>query len=416
MKRIVILGAGTGGTVAANLLRRAFAPAEARITVIDRDDTHVYQPGLLFLPFGHSRKEDLVRRRGKFLPSGVDFVIGEVERVDAEASRVRMYDGSDFAYDALIVATGSRIVPSELPGVMDSGWQRDIFDFYTLEGSAALGKFLPTWPGGKLVVHIKEMPIKCPVAPLEFAFLADAYFRGRGMRDRVNINFVTPLPGAFTRPICSERLRSLLSQRGIEQVQEFDAERVDPEAKRLFAYDGREVAYDLLVEIPTHMGDALIERSGLGDELAFVPTNPDTLQSKAHPNIFVIGDATNVATSKAGSVAHFESEVLAGNVERFLKGETLEAGFDGHANCFIETGKGRALLIDFNIEVEPLPGRFPLPWFGPLPLLRESRLNHWGKLAFRWVYWNVLLPGRHIPFVHSRLSLAGKELPKSKAA
>jgi sulfide:quinone oxidoreductase len=416
MKRIVILGAGTGGTVVANQLRRRFPEHEASIQMLDRDAVHLYQPGLLLLPFGKYRREDLLRPRGEFVAKGVDFRIAEVDRVETDANRVRLADGTAVPYDVLIIATGSRIVAEETPGLLGSGWRKTIHEFYTLEGSEALGAALQAWPGGRLVVHIKEMPIKCPVAPLEFSFLADSYFRERGMRDKVDIRYVTPLPGAFTRPIASDRLGSLLQDRGIALVPEFDVERIDPDARQIVSYDGRTVPYDLLVEIPTHMGDALVDRSGMGDELGFVPTHAKTLQSKAHGNVFVIGDATDIATSKAGSVAHFEAEVLVENVARYLSGRPLQATYDGHSNCFVETGGGKGLLIDFSMEVEPLPGKFPFPGIGPLSLLRESRLNHWGKLAFRWVYWNLLLPGRRIPFVHSHLSMTGKELPPTKAA
>ena len=136
-------------------------------------------------------------------------------------------------------------------------------------------------------------------------------------------------------------------------------------------------------------------RPRLGDALGFVPTDPHTLQAQAKPNVFALGDATDVPTSKAGSVTHFEGELLDANIARYFRGQELEPAFDGHANCFIETGFHKALLIDFNYETEPLPGHFPTA-FG-LPLLRESRLNHLGKLAFQWVYWHALLPGHEIP-------------------
>jgi sulfide:quinone oxidoreductase len=416
MKRIVILGAGTAGTMMANHLRKRLSQGDAHITVVDRDDVHLYQPGLLFLPFGRYRKEDIVRTRSEFLPQGVEFIVADAERIDGAGNAVYLKDGRVLPYDLLIVATGTRTEPAETPGLDAEGWRQTAFDFYTLEGSSALGDALKAWPGGTLTVHIKEMPIKCPVAPLEFAFLADAFFRERGMRDRVNIRYVTPLPGPFTKPVCSEKLAYLLNSRKIEVYTDFDTERVDGHARKLVGFDGREIGYDLLVTVPTNMGDPLLERSGLGDELGFVPTDAKTLQSKAFPNMFVIGDATNIATSKAGSVAHFEAEILTENVLRHLRGEQLRADFDGHANCFVETGGGKGLLIDFNMEIEPLPGKFPWPVVGPLSLLRESRFNHWGKLAFRWVYWNLLLPGRPIPFVPATLSLAGKEFPRAKAS
>jgi hypothetical protein len=177
-------------------------------------------------------------------------------------------------------------------------------------------------------------------------------------------------------------------------------------------YCGEVVDFDLLVTIPTNMGDECILRSGFGDDLNYVPTDKNTLQSKVKENIFVIGDATNVPASKAGSVAHFEAEILTENILKYIEGKPLNPEFDGHANCFIETGKGKALLIDFNYDVEPLKGKFPFAGIGPLNLLEESAFNHFGKMAFKWVYWNMLLPARKIPFVTPTMSRAGKKFDK----
>jgi sulfide:quinone oxidoreductase len=407
MKRIVILGGGTAGTMMAHRLVRALDPAQWRVTVVDQDDDHVYQPGLLFVPFGQSAPRELVRSRRAILPAEAELIIAPLDRVDASAHRVLFEDGRALDYDVLVIATGSRIAPEELTGLTGPGWRETTFDFYTLDGATALARALERFDGGRLVVHIAEMPIKCPVAPLEFALLADAYFTERGMRDRVELVLVTPLDGAFTKPRASQALGDLLTRRGIEVVADFNAASVDGALGTLTGYDGREVGFDLLVAIPPHRGADLIGRSGLGDELAFVPTDRHTLQSRAFTNIFVLGDATDLPTSKAGSVAHFQSEVLIDNIQRFVRGAPLEPAFDGHSNCFIETGHGKAMLIDFNYETEPLPGRFPLPALGPFTLLEESHINHWGKLGFRWVYWNLLVAGRDIPIDH-RMLMAGK--------
>jgi len=410
MKRLVILGAGTGGTVMANVLRKRLAPAEWTITVVDRDTDHFYQPGFLFVPFGLYERRQLVKDRSKVLPKGVDLVVAAIEGIDPAKAEVRVAGGEALPYDLLIVATGADIVPSETPGLLD-GWRDTIFDFYTMDGSAALAGKLDAFKGGTLAVHVVEMPVKCPVAPLEFTFLSDWYFRRRKLRQAVDIVFVTPLPGAFTKPVAAAVLGTLLEERRIRVVPDFGTERVDAAARKIVGFDRREVPYDLLVTVPTNMGAEVIERSGLGDELRFVPTDPKTLRSKRHDNIFVIGDATNLPSSKAGSVVHFQAEILAGNVERALAGKPLAEEFDGHANCFVETGGRKAILIDFNYEVEPLPGRFPFPVIGPLPLLKPSRLNHLGKLAFRWIYWNMMLKGRRIPFIPTRMRMAGKKLP-----
>jgi sulfide:quinone oxidoreductase len=228
------------------------------------------------------------------------------------------------------------------------------------------------------------------------------------MRDKVEITYVTPLSGAFTKPKATEALEHLLREKHINIESDFAIEHVDNEKKEIVDYAGRAIPFDILVTVPTNKGDDLIERSGMGDDLNYVFTNKATLQSRDYTNIFVLGDASNLPASKAGSVAHFEAEILTENILLFLKGQPLKEEFDGHANCFIETGNSRALLIDFNYTHEPVEGSFPFAGFGPLQLLKESRMNHMGKLAFRWIYWNVLLKGTHIPFVSATMSESGK--------
>jgi sulfide:quinone oxidoreductase len=397
--RIVILGGGTGGTLLANRLARRFGD-EAQITVIDRDDSHIYQPGLLFVPFGLAEPEEIVRPRHAQLRASIDFRLAEVESVDLAENTVHLVDGPDMQYDVLVIATGATLAPHETDGLQGPEWGRSIHTFYTLDGASALRRALADFTGGRLVVNVIDMPIKCPVAPLELCFLADWQLRERGLRDDVELTFVTPLDGAFTKPVASARLGSLLAERGIRVESEFATGRVDAAARRLYSWDERELEYDLLVTIPVHGGPEYIARSeGLGDALGFVPADRHTLQSKAAPNVFAIGDSADVPTSKAGSVTHFEGETVAENIERFLAGDELTGSYDGHANCFIETGFHRALLIDFDYETEPLPGRYPEPHLGPLPLLAESRLNHLAKLAFQPLYWHVLLPGHDIPGV-----------------
>jgi sulfide:quinone oxidoreductase len=414
-KRIVVLGGGTGGTLAANRLRRLLDRDAAEITVIDPDDAHLYQPGLLFVPFGLTRPASLIRPRAQQFRDGVTFLRAAVDRVDLDSDEVVLAGREPVRYDVLIVATGARLIPEETEGLTGPGWLENVFTFYSFDGAVALERALSRFTGGRLAVAVMDMPVKCPVAPLEFCFLADAYFRKRGIRGEVELTYVTPLDGAFTKPVASRELGGLLKDKGVSLVTEFNTGEVDGAGGRLISYDGREVPFDLAVVIPLHGGQAYVERSpGLGDELGFVPTDPGTLQSRVRPNVFVIGDAADIPTSKAGSVAHFEGEVLARNVTRYLAGQPLDAGFDGHTNCFIESGSGKALLIDFNYDTEPLTGRFPGP--AGLPLLRQSRLNHLGKLAFGWLYWHVLLPGREIPAVRSPMPAAGKHQPGTGAA
>jgi sulfide:quinone oxidoreductase len=411
----VILGGGTGGTLTANRLRKLYKPGEAEIVVVDQDDNHVYQPGLLFVPFGLTDADDIVRPRGRQLHAGISYHQSSIDHVDIDDDRVHLDDGTTLPYDVLVIATGATLVPDETEGLTGAGWMERVFTFYTAEGSTALQAALARFDGGRLVVNFIDLPIKCPVAPLEFCFLADWYFTERGIRDRVELVFVTPLDGAFTKPVASERLVGMLAEKGIELVTDFNTGEVDGAGGRLISYDGREVPFDLAVIVPLHGGAAYVGRSpGLGDELNFVPTDQRTLQSRAATNVFVIGDAADVPTSKAGSVTHFEGDTLVANIAHHLAGEALEAGFDGHANCFIETGFHKALLIDFNYETEPLTGHFP--GRVGLPLLKESRLNHLGKLMFQWIYWNALLPGRDLPGLGSTMPAAGKTAAESTSS
>jgi sulfide:quinone oxidoreductase len=413
MKSLVILGAGTAGTLMANKLSHKLSRHEWNITIIDKDPKHYYQPGFLFIPFGIYQPDEVVKDKREFIPERVEFLLDEVREIDRNNSRLFFTDGKVMHYDVLIVATGSRTVPEETPGLKGSLWYKDIFDFYTYDGAVALARKLENWKGGKLVVCLAETTIKCPVAPLEFTFLADSFFEERGMRSKVELTYVTPLSGAFTKPIATEMLSKLLKEKSVNVVPDFYLQEVDEKARVLRSYNGNEVPFDLLITIPVNKGDAVIENSRMGDEdgLAFVPTDKHNLQSRDYPNVFVIGDATNVPASKAGSVAHFEGEILTENILSFINGQPLEARFDGHANCFIETGHGKAALIDFNYDTEPLPGKFPLPVLGPMALLKETHANHLGKLAFKWVYWHGLLTGKPLP-VPTKMSMLGKDLPE----
>ncbi len=393
----------------ANKLRKVLDVDDWEITIVDRHKTHYYQPGFLFIPFGTYKKADVVKPKIDFIPPGVTMVFDGVDRVVAAKNHVLLESGRILHYDFLILSTGAKICPEETPGLLGDGWRKDIFDFYTIEGALALHEALSRFQGGRLVMSIAELPYKCPVAPLEFVFLADAYFTEKGIRDKVELIYTTPLSGAFTKPRASRMLGDLLVKKNIQVVPELYLERVDPVEKQLVAYDGRTQPYDLLTIVPVNMGDGVVGRSGLGDDLQFASTDKHTLQHRDHPNIFVIGDASNIPTSKAGSVAHFASDIIFENLMSAIEQRPLLATFDGHANCYIETGFGEGSIIDFNYDTEPLPGTFPLPGLGPFGLLRVSKMNHYGKMLFRWMYWHMLLRGKEMP-MESAMSMAGKEL------
>ncbi len=403
--RLLILGSGTAGTMVANKIHKRLP--DWQVTVVDKDEVHDYQPGYLFIPFGMNTPQQIRKSKQQFLADGVEVVMGEVDRVDPEGRSVSLSNGRTLDYDYLVIATGATPRPDQTEGMLGPEWHRSVGEFYTLPGAIALRKQLEDFQGGRLVVHLTELPIKCPVAPLEFTFLADDYLRKRGLRDRTELVFVTPLDGAFTKPVASRHLGNALDERGIEVETDFMIESVDQERRVISSYDEREVPYDLLVTIPLNMGADFVARSGLGDELNYVPVDKHTMRSSEHPEIFALGDAGNLPTSKAGSVAHFSVEVFVENFVELASGKPMTHSFDGHANCFVESGGGKALLLDFNYDTEPLTGTFPLAKVGPMKLLGESRMNHLGKLAFRHVYWHALLPGRPLG-LPAQMTMAGK--------
>lgn len=408
MKRLVILGGGTAGTMMANHLIDRLGN-QWSITVVDGDKTHLYQPGLLFLPFGARDEHKIVRPRKQTFKQGVIWEPSHVANLDPHNKMITLDSGHKLMYDLLIIATGTQIRPDMTPGLKEDAYYHSISDFYTLEGSLALRNMLAGFRGGHLVINILEMPIKCPVAPLEFAFLADDYFRRHRMREAVEISYVTPLDAAFTKPVAASLLGGMLEERSIHLETEFMTGEVDGDRRKIVSYDERTVDYDLLVTVPTHTGADFIEDADLGNELAFIPTDKHTLRALEMSDVFVLGDATDLPSSKAGSVAHFQAELLTENILRTINGKKLDPSFDGHSNCFVETGEGKAMLIDFNYDVEPLPGKFPSR-LGPFSLLKPTRLNHLAKLAFRPTYWHGLLPARKLP-LSARMSMAGKKKP-----
>lgn len=414
--RIVILGGGTGGTLLANRLRRAYGRREAAITVVDRDDRHLYQPGQVPVAFGISRPADIVRSRRRQLRAGIEFREAEIDRVEVAANRVHLGDGAALDYDVLVVASGTRPVPEATEGLTGPGWMETVHSFYELEGAAALSAALERLDRGRLVVGLVDLPIKCPPAPLEFCLLADWYLGERGIRKQVEITFLSPLPGLFAAPIADKAVEQLFDEQGVRVETGFQIAAVDGAAGRVRAGDGREAPFDLAVIVPSFRGAAYVGRSpGLGgSERDFVAADEHTLQSKAATNVFVIGDAADLPVSKSGSVAHFEGEIVAHNVRRFLAGQPLDRSYDGHGVGFIETGFHRAMLLDSNYQTQPLPGHFPTT-IG-LPLLKNSRLSHLAKVEFQWFYWHVLLPGRDIPGLGSAMPTSGKTGLEAAAA
>ncbi len=380
-----------------------------KVTVIDRDDNHRYQPGFLFIPFGTYTSDQVTRSRRETLNKNVELVLGEIDRIDGDANKVFLANGIEYEYDYLVIATGVSPRPDKTDGLAEGIASNDaVHEFYSYEGSKALAEKLKRFEGGNVVINIVEMPIKCPVAPLEFAFLADDFFKSRGIREKVTMTYVTPLGAAFTQPIAAQAFGATLDEKSITVEPDYMLMEVDNDANEIISFDERRIPFDLLVSIPINMGQDFLTTSGLGNELNLVPVDKFTQLSDKYSNVFALGDANNIPAPKAGSVAHFEVDIFVENFVEHIAGKEMTHRFDGHANCFIETGGGKAMLIDFNYNVEPLPGKYPYPIVGPMSLLKNTRMNHVGKMAFRWVYWNVLMPGRPMP-VPAHMSLSGKD-------
>ena len=408
---ILILGDGIGGIVTANLLLKKANKKNLSLNIklVGNSPMHTYQPGMLFLPFqksGYKKLADLQKPTANFIASGIEYLCETITSIDTDKRQVTT-EKQTLSYDWLVLGLGCRTVIDEIDGLQEQ-WGKKVHGFYTPDSAVRLASALEDFEGGDLVVDVADIPIKCPVAPLEFACLADHYLSKRGIRDKTKITLVTPMDGAFTKPICNEILTDILVEKGINVVPNATLERVTDKA--MYSPDGQEVPFDLMVTIPPHEGSQLIDDAGLGDGLGFGRTRKKTLKSSVAERVFLVGDNTSVPTSKAGSVAHFQADVVVHNILREISGRASWPCADGHANCFIETGHGKAVLIDFNYNIQPVPGKFPMPIIGPMTLLKETYLNHLGKLAFKHVYWNVLLPALPIPMVHSQMSTLGKKM------
>lgn len=400
MKTLLILGAGTAGTMLANNMARRLDLTRWRIVLVDRDENHYFQPGFLFIPFGIFAPKDVVRPKRAYINPGIEFICAEVERIEPQNNRVHLgADGQTIEYDQLVIATGIQIQPQEIKGLQGPGWRKNIFDFYTLEGAIALRQYLQNWQGGRLVLNVAEVPIKCPVAPLEFLFLADWYFTKRGMRQQVELVYSSPLSGVVSKLSAAGPLQALLEGKGGRAELEFFLMQVDGQKQVIRSYDERELAYDLLVTVPTNMGADMLAESGLGNEFRFVPADAQTLQARDWENVWVAGDAAGIPAPKVGSAAHLMVNALTENLVRVDKGLPVLQNYDGRTTCIMESGYNKGVVLSFDYEHEPQVGRFPNSLFGPFASLRESRLNFIAKRSFLWFYWNLVLKHGYVPFL-----------------
>ena len=396
MQRVVILGGGVGGTLTANLVARKLkariAKGEAKVTVVDLSGKHTYQPGYMYIAMGHERPERLVRSERSLLDNNVDLVVDLVQKIDVEASRVELASGEALHFDQLVIATGSRIVPETM-----EGFDQEAHHFYTAAASAKLRKALDAFTGGKILIGIAGIPYKCPPAPLEVAFLIDSELRGRGLREKTELQFLSPINRAFTIESVSEMATPIFEEKGIDLQLLAGIDSIDAERKVVITDAMEEYAYDLLICIPPHKGAQVVIDSGIAPKSGWVPTDRHSLQVKKtaapgvkdeeierYPNIYALGDATDLPLSKAGSTAHFEAPVVAERVAAAVLGRKpsgKHALYSGKVMCFFEVGDGKGTILSFDYDNPPRP---------PKP----NQLWHLGKIVFNKTYWRTVPKGR----------------------
>jgi len=373
MKNVLILGGGVGGTIVANILARKTSAENIKITLVDAKDKHVYQPGFIYVAFGNEKPESLIKDERKLLNKRVEFIVDEATKVDAEKKHVFTKSGKVLDYDYLVMATGARLNAAEVPGYEDA------FHFYDLESALKLRDALKNFNQGKIVIGIGGLPYKCPPAPSESACQLDYVFRQRGLRDKVDIHYLSPLPRVFPIESVSPLIQKVMESKGIAVTEMFNIETIDPKTKTVSSLEGESIQYDLLIVVPPHRGAKIVEDSGLGDRGGWIPTDKHTLKVKGHGNMYAVGDCTDIPTSKAGATAHYEAKIIAENIAAEIKGERLKE-YDGKVRCFFDAGFKRATTISFNFDHPPKP----------IPL---SRHWYWGKMLVGKLYWRVVLKG-----------------------
>jgi sulfide:quinone oxidoreductase len=372
---VAVLGGGVGGTLVANLLDRSLG-RDVHITVVDPTGMHDYQPGYLYVALGQARGHWLSREERSLLRRGVDLAIEEAVRIHPDAGTIQLERGGSLSWDYLVIATGARLVPDQIPGLTEGS-----FDFYSLAGAERLAQELGRFRGGRIKVGIAGIPYKCPPAPVEFTFMVDGYLRERDLRDRSEVELLSPLNRAFTIESASKLIQPIMRSRGIGLTTFFNVEAVDPSAHVVESLEGEKQEYDLLVLVPPHEGAEVVKTSNLGDSSGWLPTDRTTLNVNGYDNVFALGDATDLPISKSGSTAHFEAPVIASRIASLVKGTTPKTNYGGRVMCFLETGDGKATSLRFDYEHPPIP---------PEP----NRAWHIAKWLFNRLYWETVPQGR----------------------
>lgn len=373
--RVVVLGGGVGGTLAANLIDKKLG-RDARVTVVDPTGMHVYQPGFLYAALGQANGRWLARDERLLLRRPIHLAVEPATHIDPQARTVELAHGGTLAYDYLVLATGARLVPEEIPGLREGAHH-----FYSLGGALRLREALRDFKGGRIKIGVAGIPYKCPPAPVEFILMLERELQRRGIRKQSHLTLLSPLNRAFTIESASKLVQPILDRRGIELATFFNVESVDPSAGTVSSLEGEKAEYDLLILVPPHRGQQVIDTSGLGDTGGWIPTDPTTLRHREHEGIFAIGDATDLPISKSGSTAHFQAPVVASRIASLVRGGTPAESYGGRVMCFLETGDGRSTALRFDYEHPPVPPR-------------PSRHWHAAKWLFNRLYWHTIPQGR----------------------
>jgi sulfide:quinone oxidoreductase len=372
MTRIAIVGGGTGGTVLANRLADRLGPelkrGDVEITLVNDGADQVYKPTFLYVPFGEATVEEARHPLVDLVDRTVDLRVDRVTAIDTDRKALSMLEGGTLEYDYLVVATGANLVPDEVPGLTEGGHH-----FYGPDGAERLRDALATFEEGHLVLSVVGVPHMCPAAPVEFVLMVDQWLRERGRREDVDLTYTYPIQRIHGLKPVAEWAEPLFEERDIEAETFFNPDEVDPEGNVLHTMEGSELAYDLLVAIPPHEGSPLVADAGLGDD-GWVAVDNRTLEAEHAEDVYALGDAADVPTSKAGSVAHYEAGTVADRLASQVRGEVPTATYDGKTICFMEAGTDQGTFIEFSYDRDPVP-RAP------------NSLVHRSKLAYNESYW-----------------------------
>jgi sulfide:quinone oxidoreductase len=383
--KLVILGGGSAGTMVANKMRRRFSKDELEIIVIERSETHMYQPGYTLLCFDLVEPEDLMRpTRDQFL-DGINLIIDEAIKVDSANNKVETKDHGSISYDYLVVASGCKLVYEEPEGAQEAVKKGgDLFVFYTFDGALKMRDALKEIDGGTIVSLITDLPIKCPAAPIKFIAMAEDMMRRAGKRDKFRFIITSPMPKCFSREPYASKLSKMFEDREIEVVANYVPAEIDHEKKIIRGYDGRELRYNLCSFTPSHEGEQVVQDSeGIGDATGYVTADKHFMNSKHIANIFTIGDASDFPTSKTASGARKQAVILANRLSALMKGKPMsdKDSYDGEIICPILTRDKRVMFAHFNYTDSISPAQ-------------ESYLNWVIKVyMLRGIYFNLMMPG-----------------------